>query len=70
MTFDQFLSLCERAGVLDRLRNIVDAVDQLPVMVVLALHLQRLELGGRINVLPDRPLGVEGVRTKTWTTKR
>lgn len=56
--FDQFLALCKRAGILDSLRNVVDAVDQLRVSVVLALHQQRLELGGRIDVLPDRPLDI------------
>lgn len=51
MASNQFLALCEHSGLLDRLRNVVDAVDQLPVTVVLALHLQRLELRSRIDAL-------------------
>ncbi|MFS2101489.1 hypothetical protein ACCC97_21270 [Variovorax sp. Varisp85] len=47
MAFDQFLALCESTGILDCVRNVVDAVDQLPVTAVLSLHLQRLELCGR-----------------------
>lgn len=57
MTLDQFLALRERTRFLDSLRNVVDAVDQLPMTGVLAFHLQCLELGGRIDALPDRPLG-------------
>ncbi|MCR6480898.1 hypothetical protein NU688_32405 [Variovorax sp. ZS18.2.2] len=55
MTLSQFSALCECTGLLDRLR---DAVDQLPVMVIRAFHLQRLELRARIDALPDRPLGL------------
>ncbi|MFS2101491.1 hypothetical protein ACCC97_21285 [Variovorax sp. Varisp85] len=47
MALDQLLALCECTGFLDGLRNVVDAVDQLPVTAVLSLHLQRLELCGR-----------------------
>jgi hypothetical protein len=53
MALNQLLSLRERIGVLDGLRNVVDAVDQLPVTVILAFHLQRMELCGCIDALPD-----------------
>lgn len=63
MTLDQFLALCKRAGFLDSLRNVVDAVDQLPVTVVLALHLQGLELRGRIDALMVQlPTGTSALR--------
>ena len=52
MALDQFLALCERTELLDCLRNVVDAVDQLPVTVILAFHLQGLGLCGRIDALP------------------
>jgi hypothetical protein len=51
VAFDQFLALRKRTGFLDGLRNVVDAVDQLPVTGVPQSHLQRLELCGRIDAL-------------------
>jgi hypothetical protein len=51
MALDQFLALRERTGLLDRLRDVVDAVDQLPVTVVLVFHLQCMGLCGRIDAL-------------------
>lgn len=55
MALDQFLALCERTGILDCLRSVVDAVDQLPATVVLASHPQRLELCGCVLQGPALP---------------
>ena len=56
MAFDQSLALCERTAFLDGLRNVVDAVDQLPVTSVLAFRLRERECVVRLRA-SSRPTG-------------
>ncbi|WP_307684622.1 hypothetical protein [Variovorax boronicumulans] len=50
---DQLLALCERIGILDSPRNVVDAVDQLQATIMLAFHLQHLGLCVQRLYLPQ-----------------
>jgi hypothetical protein len=38
MAFDQLLALRKRAGLLDLVTKVFDAVDQVPMMVILTFH--------------------------------